>query len=515
MSQLSRRGFFAGMTAAALCAHERAVAAGAAERTLRVAGASGMVGLGGQTSSQLIQNLEIAETLVRADESGRLLPGLASQFQVAPDALTWRFRLRQGAMFHDGVPVSAQAVANELARIRRQTAAPLSRVPIESIRAEGDAISITLGKQFALLPAYLATGTSIILAPGSYASNGSRGAIVGSGPYRLSALKDSNNLEMQAADGAPHAAIRAVHYTAVSDAETRARMLEAGNAHLVYNLSPAARERLRRNPAISVNSTAGPRIRYVMVNASDPRLADVRVRRALSLAMDRAGAARVLLRSPDVAATQMMPPVLPDWTLAGAPRLTYDDALANETLEAAGWRRERAGGIRQKDGQRLSFTLSTYTMRPEHPSLAEALQAQWKKIGVEVRIELITADRILSKSRSGALELALISRSYFVVPDLVGTLSEDFDSTSPARGWGAVGWTSDEVDNALRAYETTTDENVRSKCRDAILRVLHDELPVIPHSWYEYVLAYSNQLSGVTNNPFETGLSISQMRWAA
>src|SRR5690606_17270787 len=145
--------------------------------------------------------------------------------------------------------------------------------------------------------------------------------------------------------------------------------------------------------------------------------------------------------------------------------------------------------------KRLSFTLSTYTMRPELPSLAEALQAQWKKIGVEVRIEIVTADRILSRSRSGTLELALISRSYFVVPDLVGTLSEDFDSASPARGWGAVGWTSGEVDDALRAYETTTDAEVRSTCRETILRVIHDELPIIPHSWYEYVLAHSGKLT--------------------
>lgn len=501
------------MAAAGVSSRGGAVLSQDARRTLRIAGATAMIGLGGQASSQLIQNLEIAETLVRADNRGRLLPGLASQFDVSADELSWRFRLREGATFHDGSLVSAQAVVDEIARIRRDVASALSRVPIESVRAEGDHVTITLARRFALLPAYLATGTSIILAPASYAPNGSRGAIIGSGPYRLSALRDRNNLEMRATEGAS-ASIRTVHYSAVSDAETRARMLQAGDAHLVYNLSPAARERLRRNPAIRVNATTGPRIRYVMVNVSDPRLADISVRRALSLGMDRAGAARVLLRSPDVAATQMMPPVLPNWTLPGPARLSYDEALANELLETAGWRRERAGGVRVKDGRRLSFTLNTYTMRPEHPSLAEALQAQWRKIGVEVQIELVTPDRIVSKSRSGALELALISRSYFVVPDLVGTLSEDFDSDSPARGWGAVGWVSDEVDEALRTYEATADEVVRSKCRATILRLLHDDLPIIPHSWYEYVLAHSSSVTNVANNPFETSFSVSQMRWA-
>ncbi|MDP2355666.1 MAG: ABC transporter substrate-binding protein [Beijerinckiaceae bacterium] len=458
--------------------------------------------------------MEIAETLVRADDSGQLLPALASHFHVDSDYMTWRFKLREQAIFHDGSAVTPQAIVQELERIRLRPAAALSRVPIASIRAEGDSIVIALTRPFALLPAYLAAGSSIILSPGSYGSNGALGAIFGSGPYRLASIKDANNLEMRAVDDPSDHAIRTVHYMAVNDAETRARMLEAGNAHLIYNLSPAARERLRRNPAIRVVSTAGPRIRYVMVNTSDPRLADINVRRALSLAMDRINAARILLRSPNVAASQMMPPILPDWTLPGGQMLMHDEEQANSLLEKAGWKREK-GGVRQKDGKRLSFTLNTYSMRPELPSLAEALQAQWKKVGVEVRISLVTPDRILSDSRSGALELALIARSYFVVPDLVGTLSEDFDSASPARGWGAVGWSSSEVNDALRRYENSTDESVRETSRKVILRIIHEELPILPHSWFESVLAHSAALTNVSNNPFETSFSISRMRWAS
>ena len=510
---MSRRSLLVGAVATGLCLDARAQAAAA--RPLRISGSSGLVGFGGQTSSQLIQNLEIAETLVRADAAGRLLPGLAVRYSMTDDGGTYRFTIRAGARFHDGSPVSAQVVVDELMRIRTQVAAPLSRVPIQAIRAEGQDVTITLSKPFALLPAYLATATSIILAPGSYGAGGTRHAVIGSGPYRLTAMRDPNNLELRATDETIEHVIRDVRYLAVSDAETRARMLEARNVDLIYNISPAARERLRRNPSFRVVSTTGPRIRYVMLNMADPRLSDLSVRRALFLAMDRVGAARVLLRSPQAAAYQLMPPALADWTLPGEPLPPFNATLANELLDQAGWKRAGAGGVRQKNGMRLAFTLQTYTMRPELPSLAEALQAQWRRIGVEVRIAIVMPDRIVGDSRSGALELALVSRSYFVVPDVVGTLSEDFDSASPARGWGAVGWTSAAVDEALRAYERSNDETVRRSSRETILRALHAELPVLPHSWYEFVLAHSAALTNVTYNPFETSFSISRMRWAA
>lgn len=489
-------------------------AARASDRILRIVGATALAGQDATVSPYLVQNLEVGEGLFRVGPLGRIEPCLAIASETSADGLTWRFSLDPSARFHDGTKVSSEIVASSIGRARLIPASALYRAPIGSIAAEDDSVVVRLDRPFAILPAILAAASSIILAPSSYSATGQVGHPVGTGPFKIDSLVDNNILELSSAKRqASPASITRVRYLAVTDADTRARMVESRDAEIAYVLSPIAAERLARNASLSVVRTPAPRLRYVMVNAADARLADIRVRRALSLALDRAAAARVVLRSLGAAATRLMPPILSEWTSPDAASLDYNLSEAEALLDAAGWERQ-ADGPRQRGGQRLTFTLSTYAMRPELAPLAAVLQAQWRKVGVDVTIEMVTPEQILQKSRHGSLQLGLMTRSYFAVPDPVATLSDDFLSTSSARGWGAVGWSSHELDDALLGYESTSSETVRAAARQTITRILLDELPIIPHSWYEHVLAHTRQVTGVISDPFEASYRISRMRWA-
>lgn len=506
---LSRRHFLAAVSTVWASSTARA-----GTRSLRVVGATGLIGRDALASHHLIRSLEVGEGLFRVGPLGGLEPGLAIQSETSTDGSTWRFRLSPTALFHDGTKVSAEIVASALSRLRQTAASALYRTPTASIAAEDDTVVIRLDKPFAILPAFLAADTSLILAPSSYTATGSLGVPIGTGAHRVDAVIDNDILELSSAkDQTAFGSITNLRYTAVTDAETRARMVEAGDAEIAYVLSPIATERLARNSSLRVVKTPGPRVRYVMVNAADARLADIRVRRALSLALDRATAARIVLRNPDAAATRLMPPILPEWTPSDIAPLEYNVAKAEALLQEAGWE-QQTEGPRQRGGLRLAFTLSTYAMRPELAPLATVLQAQWRKIGVDVSIEMVTPERILQKSRNGSLELALMIRSYLAVPDPVATLSEDFLSTSSARGWGAVGWTSHDLDEAMLGYQATSAETVRARARQTIMRILHDELPIVPHSWYEHMLAHTKAVTDVTGDPFESSFRISRMRWA-
>lgn len=504
---LTRRHLLAAALASAVIP-----AARASDRTLRVVGATALAGQDATVSPYLVQNLEIGEGLFRVGPLGRIEPCLAIASETSADGLTWRFSLDPSARFHDGTKVSSEIVASSIGRARLIPASALYRAPIGSIAAEDDSVVVRLDRPFAILPAILAAASSIILAPSSYAAAGQVGIPVGTGPFKIDSLVDNNILELSSAKRSP-ASITRVRYLAVTDADTRARMVESRDAEIAYVVSPIAADRLARNSGLSVVRTPAPRLRYVMVNAADPRLADIRVRRALSMALDRAAAARTVLRSPGAAATRLMPPIMSEWTSPDAATLDYNLAEAEALLQSAGWQRQ-ADGLRRRGEQRLAFTLSTYAMRPELLPLATVMQAQWRKIGVDVTIETVMPERILQKSRHGSLELGLMTRSYFAVPDPVATLSDDFLSTSSARGWGAVGWVSHELDDALLGYESTSAEAVRAAARQTITRILLDELPIIPHSWYEHVLAHTRQVTGVISDPFEASFRISRMQWA-
>ena len=87
-------------------------------RTLRVVTPWEIGGLDPARSGYVFQRMQIAETLVGTDTAGALAPLLARAWRLDADRLTWRFALRAGATFHDGTPVTAEAVAAALVRVK-------------------------------------------------------------------------------------------------------------------------------------------------------------------------------------------------------------------------------------------------------------------------------------------------------------------------------------------------------------------------------------------------------------
>lgn len=471
-------------------------------------------GLDPAQSGYVFLRLSVAETLVRPDREGIMRPGLARRWDADADGLTWRFWLPTDRYFHDLTPVSAQAVVDCLNTSRANTGNALRRVPIDAIVAEADTVVFRLSRPFAILPTYLAASGSIVLGPGSY--NAQRGVerIVATGPYRVTGLDGRHRVETEAmtpaTGNAP--AVRRVRYQAVTDGETRARMVESGDADLAVNLPPVSADRLRRGRAARVLSMPIPRARFIALNLNVAPLDDLRVRQALSLAIDRAGAARAILRNPEAAADRLLPPFLREWQDPATPPLRTDPDVARRLLREAGWQLG-PNGICQRDGRSLSLELFTSANRPELPVLAEAMQAQWRDIGIDVRIRLGDSEDIPRIRADGSMQMALVARTYAQIPDPIGSIADDFVSPSP-NGWASVGWRSEALETAVQRYAVTADPLERTAVRQTIARVLQAELPVIPHSWYDQVVAFSRRVEPVPIDPFETTYGIPDIGWA-
>jgi peptide/nickel transport system substrate-binding protein len=487
-------------------------AAAQAARTLRVASPFEIGGLDPARSGYVFQRMQVAETLVGTDEQGRLVPLLASGWRLDEDRLTWRFALRADARFHDEAPVTAEAVADSLRRAR-SAASPLAQLPLDSIAAEAGAVVLRTTRPFLALPAFLAHSSTIILAPSAYGASGVR-AISGTGPYRITELLAPQRLEAERFPGwwGGQPAIERVSYLAVTRGETRAAIAESGQAEIVTTLAPETVERLRRNPRVKLEVVAIPRTRAVKLNCTLPQFRDVRTRQAFSLAIDRAGIARALLRSPPSEATQLFPPGLGDWHDPNLAPLQRDLAQARRLLDEAGWQ-PGAGGIRVKDGQPFRITMRTFTDRPELPGLATAMQAQVRDVGIDLQVAIVNSGEIPASHRDGTLEAALFARNFSLVPDPIGTVVQDF---GPEGGdWGAMGWSSSELIATLERLGGEADAAAAAPLRRRIAAILQAELPVIPIAWYDYPVAFSPRLAGTSLDPLELSYRISAMRWVA
>lgn len=478
--------------------------AGTGDGVLDVIGPYEVHSLDPATAEGIFTRLQVAETLVDADGSGTLRPGLASEWSASEDGLEWRFILRDGATFHDGTPVDAESVVAALEAARSSEANTIAVAPITGLKAEEGAVVIALSEPFAPLPAVLAATSTQILAPSSYAEDGTVTDVIGSGPYQVVEVTPPARIEVEAFedyDGQAPVVDRVV-YESVGRSENRALMGESGQADLVFGMDPTSLQRVEGKSGLHVESALLPRTIVLKLNAEHPALADERVRQALSKGLDRPSMATAVLRDPEIAATQMFPPALGAWHNQDLEPLAHDPEGAAALLEEAGWI-PGAGGIREKDGQPLQVELLTFPDRPELPTMATAIQAALAEIGVKVEVRVDNSSEIPAGHADGSLQMALFTRNFALVPDPIVTLLKDY----PAEGgdWGAMNWSDPEMQEALDRLvaDADTEGEPANAARAEIAGTLQEQLPVIPVSWYRQSVIVNDAVEGFVLDPLE------------
>ncbi|MFK7994853.1 MAG: ABC transporter substrate-binding protein [Granulosicoccus sp.] len=457
--------------------------------------------------------LGVLETLVDADVDGVLQPGLATDWQMSDDGLSWRFNMREGVSFHDGDLLSADIAAEALSRALGNPGI-LKNAPITSIEADQNAVVIKLDQPFAALPALLTHSTTVIAAPASISAEGAHIAAIGTGPFAVDTFTPPQSVDVtRFADyWGDKAKLDKVSYLAVGRAETRALMAESGDSDLVFSLDPSGFSRLAMVSGVETKAVPIPRVVSLKLNAGHKLLEDPRARQALSLAIDRLGIATAITRFPEASATQLFPPALDKWHEESLEPLIQDVDAAKALLAELGF---VAGddGILSRDGERFSMLLRTFPDRPELPLIAAALQDQWRAIGVELEVSVSNYSEIPAGHKDGSLHVALYARNYGLTPDPIGTVLQDF---GPGGGdWGAMNWDNSTVAQALESIAATNDQAVREKNIATVVKVLHEEMPLIPIVWYQHTVSVAEGLSGYVVDPLERKYRLNQISWAA
>jgi peptide/nickel transport system substrate-binding protein len=455
------------------------------------------------TSGNILLKMDVVETLVDAEADGTLVPGLATDWSVSNDGLTWSFTLRDGVTFHDGSVMDGPAVAETL-NWSRGNGGLLAKTPVEGIEGDGLTVKMTLSEPFAMLPAMLVEYRSAIIAPSSI-QDGAVSEVVGTGPYRVTEFSPPTNMQLNAYDGywGDQAAIETAAYHGVSRAETRALMAESGDADITLSLDPASYTRLENADGLNVVSAAIPRVLMLKVNG---QTYDAATRKGLSLAIDRAGIAKAVLRY-DTGATQMFPPGMAGWHDDALEPLSYDPEAAKAALADAGWELN-SDEVLERNGTPMEIEILTYPDRPELPLVAAVLEQAFAAVGAKPVINSTNFSEIPAKHNDGTLSTALFARNFALVPDPVGTLLQDY---APGGDWGAMGWVNETFTSQVKAMAAGT---APDGTREELVATLQAELPVLPIAWYQLNMAVSDEVDGVVVDPFERTLGLSRVTWA-
>lgn len=364
-------------------------------------------GLDPQKISDLT-SLRIAEDqfegLTRHRGDGRTELGLARAVTCRADALECRYALRSGLRFSDGTAIDAATFARGFARLRApETAAPDIALfeGIAAISADGPAtVVVALRRPLPWLADLLAQPALAALPLHRIAAVGTRWTsdrpLVTSGAYRLTAwrLGDRLTLARNPAWHDPPAPAATIMWQAAEDKLAALRRFRQRTADTVSDIPPTRLHwaRAALPGAVHVAPYAGTY--YLAFNTRRAPFGDVRVRRALSIAVDRGWIARRLLGTGERPAPGLIPPVLggrdPDvFAVADRP------ALVRRLLAAAGY----------GPGHPLVFTLR-FNSGGDHRRIAVALAAMWRPYGIDARLFNSEATLHFAALRLGDFDLA-------------------------------------------------------------------------------------------------------------
>lgn len=319
-----------------------------------------------------------AETLTQIANDFSVEPWLAESIAQI-DPTTWRIGLRQNAAFWDGSPVDAAAVVASLQwSLASFDGSDGFLDPATTITAVDERmVELVTPRPDTALANNLASFYFAI------AKQTEDGTFQFTGPYVPDQLKPDESFVIKAFDnywdGTPSFA--QIDLKLIPDANTAILALQSSEAALLSSVPVDMVDIVASE--FEVASIDSPRVHHVMFNHASPIMADVAVREAFSLAIDR-NALNDLAASGQGAITTNPFPASAGF---GAQISSEPDIEGAKTLlDEAGWI-EGADGVRERDGQRLELLIGSYAGRPELTPIGIGIQDQLKELGFDIDVQ--------------------------------------------------------------------------------------------------------------------------------
>ncbi|MFO7265810.1 MAG: ABC transporter substrate-binding protein [Limnochordales bacterium] len=406
------------------------------------------------TAATAIVHHNVLEGLVKITSSGAIVPALAESWTISPDAMEYVFHLRRGVLFHDGRPFTAADVVAKFRRAMDPASGHTNQQYYSSI-AEVEALDdytvvFRMRTPDAEFLYNLARPDSVIVPAGSYAEQATRP--VGTGPFRfvewvpgshvrLERFEQYWNPELPYLDG--------VTFRFIADPSAQVAALLAGSVDAIAGAATAEQAmQVERRPGFKV--IQGPTTSTVVLAMNNSRapLNDVRVRRAISHAINRE---EVILGAEfgfGVPIGSHMSPADPYYVdLTGV--YPYDPSKARALLQEAGY------------GDGLRLTLSLPNQYPYAVRAGEIVADQLRRVGIQVDIELVEWATWLSRIFGEAdYDLTVIGHAEPMDISIYGNPNYYFRYDSPV------------VRELLAAARQTSDEGERAQ----IYRRLQEKL---------------------------------------
>lgn len=428
----------------------------------------------------------IFDSLLERDEIG-IIPWLAESWNVSSDGTEYTIHLREGISWSDGEPFTASDV--KFTFDYEQEHVPVSG-GIESGIVDNVQVVDSSTVKFVLnQPAstflYKLTGFKIIPEhiyenvsdPASFLDSE---AVTGTGPFILDEYnKEHGTYRFVANENfwGPEASVKSVEFIPVSDSVIA---FEQGEIDFT-SISPDTLDRFTSDPDIKIVQQPafwGYQFYFNMKNC--PELNDSKIRQAFAYAIDRDELVEKIARGAGKAGKMGILSEDHVWYNPDQPEYSYNPDKAGALLDEAGWTDTDGDGIRDKNGEKLSYVLS---LSSGEVRIGELIKERLSEVGVDVQVKSLESKSRDTNLKNGDFEL-LISGfgDWGTDADYLRTRYCDTGSQSGSVSSGAVvyGYHNDTL-NALGARELQElDDEKRKEIIYDMQTVLANDVPAIP-----------------------------------
>jgi peptide/nickel transport system substrate-binding protein len=432
----------------------------------------------------------VFDALTHVNEDARLVPGLAESWR-AVDPLTWEFRLRRGVKFHDGTDLTAEDVVFSIERVFQVPNGqfrPFTQRIVGKRVVDAHTLRLTTATPYAMVP-YDLNSVHIVsrkAAAGARPEDFDSGkAMVGSGPFRFVRFARGDRVELARNDAywGGRSAWEKVVFRIVPTDPARLAGLLSGELDAIEQVPTADLPRIRRDSRLRIAQKVSWRTIFFYLDQREraPGLADksgrplernpfrdVRVRQALSKAIDRRAIAERLMDGAALPASNLVsPPVF-----GHAPDLkpeAYDPEGARRLLGEAGY----------PDGFALVLA-SPNNRYVNDEQIAQSVAQMLARVGVRARVEALPISTYLTKGRNLEFGFAMLGWGSFSGDLALRSLVASVDAR---KGFGAFNWSSysnPRVDELIeRAFASVDEKRREALARDAMRLAMRDHA-VIP-----------------------------------
>lgn len=353
--------------------------------------------------------VQLYEPLFDFSRDKKLVGCLAESWKKL-DAVTYQITLRKGVKFHNGAELTAEDAVFTLHRMTTPKAAAVKAYGA-NIDPDGFKIidrytfQVKATSPMAAFLSYLNHSSGYIMNKKVVETEGDNYGRhpIGTGPFKFVEMLKGDHVSFERFDDywGVKPRFKKLMMRTIPEPASRVIELETGNVDLVYDIPNSDFRRLENEGKVKVYHHPGLALTYMGFNTQTPPFDDPRVRRAISMAIDREAALKVVYRGLGVVPSGVLLPIHNYFPEPSAPE--YDPDSAQKLLKEAGV-------------PHLSFTLYTNESK-QRRNYAEIIQSMLADIGVTVQINVLEWGSFLEQLKNGNLPVFMIGWGSSVNPD--------------------------------------------------------------------------------------------------